>query len=172
VLKTLLAEPRRLEGRDRNRRSQHDLRKLKKLIDLVEEWDCRVGSHEARKNQDRQRRPKRKGVVILPASAPAGPPAAQALSVAAAPAAPAAAPAARNNPNVARRPYRQVAHGRHFLPGGLPGAKPFVEVGDTVEAADHLRHRGDEADEEIEADKNGVIRQSCRERPAVEYGES
>ena len=67
----------------------------------------------------------------------------------------------------ARSRGREVADCRHVLPRAGAGAKPFAEVGDTVqEGPGALHHRGDEADER---DQRRVRRRSRegvrRERP-------
>jgi len=154
-----------------------DLRKLKKLIDLVEESG--IAELEVTEGEEKakivKRGPSGREVVILPASAPAGPPAAQALSVAAAPAAPAAAPAAAEQAptslegHIVKSPMVGT-----FYRAGSPGAKPFVEVGDTVEAGQTICViEAMKLMNEIEADKNGVIKAIMVENgQPVEYGES
>jgi len=67
-----------------------------------------------------------------------------------------------------RQPCGQVAHGRHLLPLGLvPGAKPFVEVGDSIKAGETICIiEAMKILNEIEADKSGTVTQIlCRERP-------
>ena len=154
-----------------------DLRKLKKLIDLVEESG--IAELEVTEGEEKVKIVKGgaggREVVILPASAPAGPPAAQALSVAAAPAAPAAAPAAAEQAptslegHIVKSPMVGT-----FYRAGSPGAKPFVEVGDTVEAGQTICViEAMKLMNEIEADKNGVIKAIMVENgQPVEYGES
>ncbi len=154
-----------------------DLRKLKKLIDLVEESG--IAELEVTEGEEKVKivkgGPSGREVVILPASAPAGPPAPQALSVAAAPAAPAAAPAAAEQAptslegHIVKSPMVGT-----FYRAGSPGAKPFVEVGDTVEAGQTICViEAMKLMNEIEADKNGVIKAIMVENgQPVEYGES
>ncbi len=154
-----------------------DLRKLKKLIDLVEESG--IAELEVTEGEEKVKivkgGPSGREVVILPASAPAGPPAAQALSVAAAPAAPAAAPAAAEQAptslegHIVKSPMVGT-----FYRAGSPGAKPCVEVGDMVEAGQTICViEAMKLMNEIEADKNGVIKAIMVENgQPVEYGES
>jgi len=144
-----------------------DLRKLKKLIDLVEESG--IAELEVTEGEEKVKIVKGgssgKEVVVLSPSAPAAsPPAAEAVSALAA-ASPAAtqgeAPTSLEG-HIVKSPMVGT-----FYRSGSPGAKPFVEVGDTVKAGQAMHHRGDEADE-----RNRGRQRRCdqgdhgRERPA------
>ncbi len=147
-----------------------DLRKLKKLIDLVEE----SGIAELEVTEGEEKVKIVKEVVILPASTSGSPPAAQTVS-AAAPAAPAvgsasaeAAPTSLEG-HIVKSPMVGT-----FYRAGSPGAKPFVEVGDKVEAGQTICViEAMKLMNEIEADKDGVIKAIMVENgQPVEYGES
>ena len=95
-----------------------DLRKLKKLIDLVQESG--IAELEITEGEERVRIASGGSVSVTPLAAPA--PVAAALL----PAGPAPAPAARGagcecGSSRGRRPRRQVADGRHLLPGAVAG---------------------------------------------------
>ncbi|HEX4798698.1 MAG TPA: acetyl-CoA carboxylase biotin carboxyl carrier protein [Burkholderiales bacterium] len=154
-----------------------DLRKLKKLIDLVEESG--IAELEVTEGEEKVKIVKGgssgREVVILPAStSAASPPTAQTVS-AAAPAAPAVASA-----SAAEAPTSLEGHivkspmVGTFYRAGSPGAKPFVEVGDTVEAGQTICViEAMKLMNEIEADKDGVIKAIMVENgQPVEYGES
>ncbi len=153
-----------------------DLRKLKKLIDLVEESG--IAELEVTEGEEKVKIVKGgasgREVVILPASTSGSPPAAQTVS-AAAPAAPAvgsasaeAAPTSLEG-HIVKSPMVGT-----FYRAGSPGAKPFVEVGDKVEAGQTICViEAMKLMNEIEADKDGVIKAIMVENgQPVEYGES
>src|SRR6266853_333310 len=108
-----------------------DLRKLKKLIDLVEESG--IAELEVTEGEEKVKIVKRGsgGKEVLSASAPApGPPAAQAATVptaAGAPASPQGEAPTSHEGHIVKSPMVGT-----FYRSGSPGAKPFVEVGDTV----------------------------------------
>jgi acetyl-CoA carboxylase biotin carboxyl carrier protein len=153
-----------------------DLRKLKKLIDLVE--DSGIAELEVTEGEEKVKIVKGGGagkeVVVL---SPTGVPVSTAPSVAAsAPAAPAPATAP---PPAAEAPTSLEGHivkspmVGTFYRAGSPGAKPFVEVGDTVKAGQTICViEAMKLMNEIEADKDGVIKAIMVENgQPVEYGE-
>jgi len=172
VLETSLARPgvrvwERKEG-------SVDLRKLKKLIDLVEESG--IAELEITEGEEKVKIVKSGSgggeAVALPASAPAAsPPAVQAVS--AAPRAPVAVPAPEVPTSLEGHIVKSPMVGT-FYRAGSPGAKPFVEVGDTVEAGQTICViEAMKLMNEIEADKSGVIKAIMVENgQPVEYGES
>jgi acetyl-CoA carboxylase biotin carboxyl carrier protein len=152
-----------------------DLRKLKKLIDLVEESG--IAELEVTEGEEKVKIVKGgsggREVVILPASVPAaGPPTAQAVSATSA--APAAAPTrAEGAPTALEGHIVKSPMVGTFYRAGSPGAKSFVEVGDTVEAGQTICIiEAMKLMNEIEADKDGVIKAIMVENgQPVEYGE-
>ena len=146
-----------------------DLRKLKTLIELVE--SSGIGELEVQEGEERVRIT-RAQTTTATASAPAtavyatpGP------AVAAAPAAaPPEAPAAVIEPegHFVKSPMVGT-----FYRAASPGAKPFVEVGDTVQVGDTLCIiEAMKLMNEIEADKAGVVKQILAENgQPVEYGQ-
>ena len=153
-----------------------DLRKLKKLIDLVE--DSGIAELEVTEGEEKVKIVKGGGagkeVVVL---SPTGVPVSTAPRVAArAPAAPAPATAP---PPAAEAPTSLEGHivkspmVGTFYRAGSPGAKPFVEVGDTVKAGQTICViEAMKLMNEIEADKDGVIKAIMVENgQPVEYGE-
>src|SRR5437879_7303005 len=136
-----------------------DLRKLKKLIDLVE--DSGIAELEITEGEEKVKIVKSGSgggeAGALPASAPAAsPPAVQ--SVSAAPVAPVAAPAPEVPTSLEGHIVKSPMVGT-FYRAGSPGAKPFVEVGDTVEAGQAICIiEAMKLMNEIEADKDGVIK--------------
>jgi acetyl-CoA carboxylase biotin carboxyl carrier protein len=146
-----------------------DLRKLKKLIDLVEEsgiaeLELTEGEEKIRivKGGGQTREPfyMVSGPAPTPATAPASPPAR----------APDASPHADAAPegHTVKSPMVGTYYG---CP--TPGAKPFVEVGDTVKKGQTICIiEAMKLMNEIEADKDGVIRAVLVENgQPVEYGE-
>jgi len=109
-----------------------DLRKIKKLIELVEESG--IAELEVRDGEESIRiaRPSGAQAALVPATVPA------ALEKAAsAPASTPDAPAAPQTPAAASFPLRSPIAGT-FYRGAEPGAPPFVEVGQAVEPGDVL----------------------------------
>ena len=106
-----------------------DLRKLKTLIELVEtsgiaELEIQEGEERVRITRSRRGRAPASTVVAAARRSPAAATAARRAR--------AAAPAA---PVEAGRPSVKSPMVGTFYRSASPGAKPFVEVGDTVEAA-------------------------------------
>lgn len=143
-----------------------DLRKLKKLIDLVEE----SGISELELTEDGEKVRISRNFSSMPAP--------QAfVNYAAAPAAPASAPAAAP----AENPAQQVEEGHivkspmvgTFYAASSPEAGPFVKVGDTVAVGDTLCIiEAMKLLNEIESDKAGVVKKILvGNAEAVEYGQ-
>ena len=148
-----------------------DLRKLKTLIDLVE--TSGIAELEIQEGEERVRitRAVAPGpAAYLPAVAPVALPAA-----AQAPAAPAGAV-----PN-AEAPASHAPEGHlvkspmvgTFYRAGSPGAKPFVEIGDTVKEVDALCIiEAMKRMNEIESDRAGVVKAILVENgQPVEFGQ-
>ena len=133
-----------------------DLRKLKKLIDLVEESG--IAEIEVTEGEEKVRIT-RTTAAAAPVAAPAAAPAA---------AAPAAAPAARDLSNAQKSPMVGTFY---RAPG--PNSAAFVEVGQQVKAGDTLCIiEAMKLMNEIEAEKSGVVKEILVENGTpVEYGE-
>ena len=129
-----------------------DLRKLKKLIDLVEESG--IAEIEVTEGEEKVR--------ITRATA------AQPVFAAPAAAAPAAAPAGRDLSNAQKSPMVGTFY---RAPG--PNAPAFVEIGQQVKAGDTLCIiEAMKLMNEIEAEKSGVIKEILVDNGTpVEYGE-
>jgi acetyl-CoA carboxylase biotin carboxyl carrier protein len=143
-----------------------DLRKLKTLIELVE--TSGIAELEIQEGEERVR--------ITRAGAPAAQTvmfqAPQPMAVAAPAPAPASAePAAPAAPegHVVKSPMVGT-----FYRSSSPGAKPFVEIGDTIQQGDALCIiEAMKLMNEIEADASGTIKAILAENgQAVEYGQS
>ncbi len=148
-----------------------DLRKLKKLIDLVEESgiaEIEVTEGEEKVRITRSVAAPAVQTVYAAAPAPVAAPAAaaQAASAPAAPAAPVAAPA--NHANAQKSPMVGT-----FYRAASPTSDPFVEVGQTVKEGQTLCIiEAMKLMNEIEAEKSGVVKAILVENGTpVEYGE-
>ncbi len=151
-----------------------DLRKLKTLIELVQESG--IAELEVTEGEEKVRitrtvantmQPVMQYAAPMMAAMPAAAPAA-AVPVAAAPvAAPAAAPAEPEG-HAVKSPMVGT-----FYRSSAPGAKPFVDVGSTVNVGDTLCIiEAMKLMNEIESDKAGVIKAILVESgQAVEYGQ-
>ncbi len=144
-----------------------DLRKLKKLIDLVQESgiaELEITEGEEKVKIVKGGRAVPEVVAMLPAPTAAPAPAAPA---GAAPPAPAEVP-----PKVEGHVLKSPMVGT-FYRAPSPGAKPFVEVGDTVKAGQTVCIiEAMKLLNEIEADKDGVVKAILAENgQPVEYGE-
>ena len=140
-----------------------DLRKLKKLIDLVEESG--IAEIEVTEGEEKVRITR--STVAQTVYAPA--PVAAAPAAPAPPAAvPAAAPAARDLSAAQKSPMVGT-----FYRAASPSSPAFVEVGQTVKAGDTLCIiEAMKLMNEIEAEKSGVIKEILVENGTpVEYGE-
>jgi acetyl-coA carboxylase, biotin carboxyl carrier protein len=144
-----------------------DLRKLKKLIDLVEESG--IAEIEVTEGEEKVRITRTTAaaapIYAAPAPAAAAPVAAPAAPAAAAPA---AAPASRDLSNAQKSPMVGTFY---RAPG--PNAAAFVEVGKQVKAGDTLCIiEAMKLMNEIEAEKSGVVKEILVENGTpVEYGE-
>ena len=148
-----------------------DLRKLKKLIDLVEESG--IAELEITEGEEKVRivRGGSGGKEVVVLSPPTLAAAAPIVQAAAAPAqAPAPAPEEAPAPegHIVKAPMVGT-----FYRSGSPGGKPFVEVGDSVKAGQPICIiEAMKLMNEIEADKEGVIKAIMVENgQPVEYGE-
>lgn len=136
-----------------------DLRKLKTLIDLVSESN--VSELEITEAEGKVRIVKGSGAVIQGVAAPVAM-AAPVPAAAVVAAVEAAAGHAVKSPMVGTF-YRSAA----------PGAKPFVEVGDSVKVGETICIiEAMKILNEIESDKSGTVTQIlCENGQAVEYGQ-
>lgn len=138
-----------------------DLRKLKALIDLVEKSG--IAELEITEGEERVRIAKHGTATAAPAYAP------PMVAHAAAPPGP-SEPAAPAEPegHVVKAPMVGT-----FYRSGSPGAKSFVEVGQSVKVGDTLCIiEAMKLMNEIEADANGIIKAALVENgQPVEYGQ-
>ncbi len=148
-----------------------DLRKLKTLIDLVS--DSNVSELEITEAEGKVRIVK--AMVHAPAVAA---PSFATAPVAAAPVAMASAPQVAEAP--AAEPLPDPSHRvtspmvGTFYRSASPGAKAFVEVGDTVKEGETICIiEAMKILNEIEADKSGTVKEIlCQNGQAVEYGQA
>jgi acetyl-CoA carboxylase biotin carboxyl carrier protein len=144
-----------------------DLRKLKTLIDLVS--DSNVSELEITEAEGKVRIVKGGGMVTHAHAAPVlqAAPVAPAQAVMETPAVTIAAA-----PVVAEHVVKSPMVGTFYL-SASPGAKPFVEVGDSIKAgATICIIEAMKILNEIEADKSGTVsRILCDNGQAVEYGQ-
>ena len=152
-----------------------DLRKLKKLIDLVQESG--IAELEITEGEERVRIASGGAVSVTPRAAAAGAPAATPAG-SPVPAAPAAAPAA-GAPAAAVPPQAEGHVVKSPMVGTFyrspaPDAKPFIEVGDTVKEGQTICViEAMKLMNEIEADASGTIKAILVENgQPVEYGQA
>jgi acetyl-CoA carboxylase biotin carboxyl carrier protein len=143
-----------------------DLRKLKKLIDLVQESgiaELEVTEGEERVKIVRSSRAAGETFVTVPAH-PASPPAPPSPAAAA----PAEPPAPPPEGHMVKSPMVGT-----FYRASAPDAKPFVEVGDTVKAGQTVCIiEAMKLMNEIESDQDGVVKAILVDNgQPVEYGE-
>ncbi len=143
-----------------------DLRKLKKLIDLVEESG--IAEIEVTEGEEKVRIT-RATAAPAPVYAPA--PVVAPTAVTAAPATAAAPAAEASVRNLADAQKSPMVGTFYRAPG--PNAKPFVEVGQSVKAGDTLCIiEAMKLMNEIEAEKPGVVKEILVENATpVEFGE-
>jgi len=150
-----------------------DLRKLKKLIDLVQESG--IAELEITEGEERVRIARGGGVTVTPLGAPAGAAAASAGGPTPAPAAvpPAAAPAAGPAPGAEGHVVKSPMVGT-FYRAPAPDAKPFVDVGGAVKEGQIICViEAMKLMNEIEADATGTIKAILVENgQPVEYGQA
>jgi acetyl-CoA carboxylase biotin carboxyl carrier protein len=146
-----------------------DLRKLKKLIDLVQESG--IAELEITEGEEKVKIV-RGGVAGSDATYVVSPPPAPVAAVAAVPTAPPAS-AAAEAPAVPEGHLVKSPMVGTFYRAPSPGAKPFVEVGDTVKAGQTVCIiEAMKLMNEIECDKDGVVKAILAENgDPVEYGE-
>jgi acetyl-CoA carboxylase biotin carboxyl carrier protein len=150
-----------------------DLRKLKKLIDLVQESgiaELEVTEGEEKVRISRVTQGNAPTMVAMPQAAPM--PMIAAPVAAAVAAAPAAAPAAPTEAKIEGHIVKSPMVGT-FYRAPSPGAKVFVEVGDRVSPGDTLCIiEAMKLLNEIEADAGGAVKEIYVENgQPVEYGE-
>jgi acetyl-CoA carboxylase biotin carboxyl carrier protein len=156
-----------------------DLRKLKTLIELVQESG--IAELEVTEGEERVRitrtvnnpMPMMQYAAPMQMAAPAmamPPPAGAAPQAAAAAAAMPAAPIAAPEP--AGHQVKSPMVGT-FYRSASPGSKPFIEIGSTVSAGDTICIiEAMKLMNEIESDKSGVVKAIlCENGQAVEYGQ-
>lgn len=143
-----------------------DLRKLKKLIDLVQESG--IAELEVTENEEKVRivkggAPVREAYMSASAPMPVAAPAPAVPTAAAVPVAPAAPTG-----HVVKSPMVGT-----FYRSSSPGADPFVEIGDTVKSGQTVCIiEAMKLLNEIEADKDGVVKAILVENgQPVEFGE-
>jgi acetyl-CoA carboxylase biotin carboxyl carrier protein len=149
-----------------------DLRKLKTLIDLVS--DSNVTELEITEAEGKVRIVKAVGHAPAVAAASSFATAPMAAAPAARAAAPlvADAPAAEPLPDPSHRVTSPMVG--TFYRSASPGAKAFVEVGDSVKEGETICIiEAMKILNEIEADKSGVVKEIlCTNGQAVEYGQA
>lgn len=138
-----------------------DLRKLKTLIDLVQQSG--IAELEITEGEERVRISRGVPAPLPQAGAPAQP-----VTLAPAPAAAPAAAEPEPEGHVIRSPMVGT-----FYRASAPGAKPFVEVGDTVKSGQTLCIiEAMKLLNEIETDRDGIVKAVLAENgQPVEYGE-
>jgi len=142
-----------------------DLRKLKKLIDLVQESgiaELEITEGEEKVRINRVGIPGHPGMMNIPPSAPPASPAAVVAASAAVP-----APVEQDG-HVVKSPMVGT-----FYRSSAPGAKPFVEIGQNINAGETLCIiEAMKLLNEIEADQTGVVKKVLVENgQPVEYGQ-
>jgi acetyl-CoA carboxylase biotin carboxyl carrier protein len=135
-----------------------DLRKIKTLIDLLEQSG--ISELEVKEGEESVRIARHPGGAVAPLIQYAPPPAALPAAPAPAPAAaPAAKPAAASRGHAVKSPMVGT-----FYRAPSPGAKPFVEVGQTVKQGQTLCIiEAMKMLNQIEADASGVITEALVE---------
>ena len=147
-----------------------DLRKLKKLIDLVQESG--IAELEITEGEEKVKIVKGGGAVVITAPSPVptagSPPAALAAPAATAAPAPGAEPEPGQEGHVVKAPMVGT-----FYRSPSPDAKPFIEVGQAVKEGDTICIiEAMKLMNEIEADASGVVKAILVENgQPVEYGQ-
>ena len=143
-----------------------DLRKLKKLIDLVQESG--IAELEITEGEEKVKIVKGGAVSVMTAAAPAAAPAPAAAMQAKPAATPPAEPTAGQEGHVVKAPMVGT-----FYRSPSPDAKPFVEVGQSVKEGDTICIiEAMKLMNEIEADASGTIKAILVENgQPVEYGQ-
>jgi acetyl-CoA carboxylase biotin carboxyl carrier protein len=143
-----------------------DLRKLKKLIDLVQESG--IAELEITEGEEKVKIVRGGQVEVSPSGAPAPVAASAVTAPPAAQAAPTPEPPPAPEGHVVKSPMVGT-----FYRAPSPDAAPFVEIGDTVKAGQTICIiEAMKLMNEIEADQDGVIKAILVENgQPVEYGE-
>jgi acetyl-CoA carboxylase biotin carboxyl carrier protein len=146
-----------------------DLRKLKKLIDLVQESG--IAELEITEGEEKVKIVKGGGVSVTPGAAAPGTTPAPALE--ARPAAPAAAAAAAEPEAAPEGKVIKAPMVGTFYRSASPDARPFVEVGQAVKEGDTVCIiEAMKLMNEIEADASGAVKAILVENgQPVEYGQ-
>jgi acetyl-CoA carboxylase biotin carboxyl carrier protein len=146
-----------------------DLRKLKKLIDLVQESG--IAELEITEGEEKVKIVKG-GAVAVTSAAPAAAMVTQAAAPAAAAPAPAPAPATEPEPGQEGHVVKAPMVGT-FYRSPSPDAKPLIEVGQAVKEGDTICIiEAMKLMNEIEADASGVVKAILVENgQPVEYGQ-
>ena len=148
-----------------------DLRKLKKLIDLVEQSG--IAELEITEGEERVRI-SRGGVVAAPVAAAAHQqPAAMVAQPAPVPVQPAAQPTAEHETEVPQGHIVKAPMVGTFYRASAPGAKPFAEMGQSIAVGDVLCIiEAMKLLNEIESDHAGIVKAILVENgQPVEYGQ-
>jgi acetyl-CoA carboxylase biotin carboxyl carrier protein len=145
-----------------------DLRKLKKLIDLVQESG--IAELEITEGEERVRIARSGAATVAPQSAPAS----VAAPVASAPAAASAAASAPQPPAAAEGHVIKSPMVGTFYRAPAPDAKPFVDVGASIKEGQTVCViEAMKLMNEIEADASGTIKAILVENgQPVEYGQA
>ena len=144
-----------------------DLRKLKKLIDLVQESgiaELEITEGEEKVRINRVGIPGHPGMMTMPQAAPSAP-----MPTTTAVAAPVVAEVpAEPEGHVVKSPMVGT-----FYRSSAPGAKPFIEIGQNINAGETLCIiEAMKLLNEIEADQSGVVKKVLVENgQPVEYGQ-
>jgi acetyl-CoA carboxylase biotin carboxyl carrier protein len=143
-----------------------DLRKLKKLIDLVQESG--IAELEITEGEEKVKIVKGGAVSVMTSAAPAAAPAPAAAMEAKPAATPPAEPTAGQEGHVVKAPMVGT-----FYRSPSPDAKPFVEVGQSVKEGETICIiEAMKLMNEIEADASGVVKAVLVENgQPVEYGQ-
>ena len=151
-----------------------DLRKLKKLIDLVQESG--IAELEITEGEEKVRIARGGAVSVAPAGQPAAPdsPAREAEALGAAPAAPAASAAPGEPPPGEQGHIVKSPMVGTFYRASSPEAKPFVAVGEVVKEGQIICViEAMKLMNEIESDASGVVKAILVENgQPVEYGQA
>jgi acetyl-CoA carboxylase biotin carboxyl carrier protein len=144
-----------------------DLRKLKKLIDLVQESgiaELEITEGEEKVRINRVGIPGHPGMMVMPQTASSMAP----VPVTAAVVAPVAEVPAEPEGHVVKSPMVGT-----FYRSSAPGAKPFVEIGQNINAGETLCIiEAMKLLNEIEADQSGIVKKVMVENgQPVEYGQ-
>lgn len=144
-----------------------DIRKIKKLIELLEDSD--VAEIEIVEGEESVRIARASPAPVMMAQPATAPPSSQAS----APATPSASPAVAEEPATPIGTIVESPMVGTFYRGSSPAAKPFIEIGEVVEKGDTLCIiEAMKIMNQIEAEVSGTVRAVLAEDgQPVEYGE-